>query len=112
MHSSWLSLAAGDNDLAGFLNYLVAAVQLSFPGVGEITRNLLSSAPLPQADALLLPLKALNLNKMRSILTMLGIIIGVGAVIAMVGIGEGASNLVQSQIASLGDKALLGAQKK
>ena len=36
-------------------------------------------------------LRALARNKMRSILTMLGIIIGVAAVIAMVGIGQGAS---------------------
>ena len=35
-------------------------------------------------------LKALNKNKVRSILTMLGIIIGVGAVIAMVSLGQGA----------------------
>jgi putative ABC transport system permease protein len=51
-------------------------------------------------------LRAIARNKMRSSLTVLGIIIGVGAVIAMVGIGEGASNLVQSQIASLGDNII------
>jgi putative ABC transport system permease protein len=47
--------------------------------------------------------KALGRNKMRSVLTTLGIIIGVGAVIAMVGIGEGAKKMVNEQIASLGD---------
>ena len=41
-------------------------------------------------------------NKMRSLLTMLGIIIGVGAVIVMVAIGEGAQSMIQSQINSLG----------
>src|SRR5258708_2912937 len=51
-------------------------------------------------------LRALTRNKMRSILTMLGIIIGVGAVIAMVGVGQGASASIQQQIASLGNNML------
>ncbi|HEY2931860.1 MAG TPA: ABC transporter permease [Acidobacteriota bacterium] len=51
-------------------------------------------------------LHALGRNKMRSILTMLGIIIGVGAVIAMVSIGQGASATIQSQIAQLGNNML------
>ncbi|HWO02814.1 MAG TPA: ABC transporter permease [Blastocatellia bacterium] len=51
-------------------------------------------------------LRALGRNKLRSMLTMLGIIIGVGAVIAMVGIGQGASSSIQSQIANLGDNML------
>ena len=46
--------------------------------------------------------RALARNKMRSILTMLGIIIGVGAVIAMVGVGQGAQQQVQQQIAAHG----------
>jgi len=50
--------------------------------------------------------RALKRNKMRSSLTMLGIIIGVGAVIAMVGIGQGAKRMVDAQIASLGDNLL------
>ncbi len=45
-------------------------------------------------------------NKMRSSLTMLGIIIGVGAVIAMVGIGQGAKRMIDAQVASLGDNLL------
>ena len=44
---------------------------------------------------------------MRSVLTALGIIIGVGAVIAMVGIGNGAKAQVESQIASLGENVIL-----
>jgi putative ABC transport system permease protein len=44
---------------------------------------------------------------MRTLLTMLGIIIGVGAVICSVGIGEGASSQIQSQIQALGDNLLL-----
>jgi putative ABC transport system permease protein len=51
-------------------------------------------------------LKALNLNKMRTILTMLGIIIGVGAVIAMVSIGQGAQATIAQQIASAGSNML------
>jgi len=44
---------------------------------------------------------------MRSVLTALGIIIGVGAVIAMVGIGNGAKAEVEAQIASLGENVIL-----
>lgn len=51
-------------------------------------------------------LRALARNKLRSMLTMLGVIIGVGAVIAMVSIGKGASASVQAQIAQLGDNML------
>jgi putative ABC transport system permease protein len=51
-------------------------------------------------------LRALLRNRMRSVLTMLGIIIGVGAVIAMIGIGQGADQAVQKQIASLGANML------
>src|SRR5438067_9476219 len=51
--------------------------------------------------------RALRRNKMRSVLTMLGIIIGVGAVIAMVGIGNGAKSQVEAQIASLGENVIL-----
>ena len=50
--------------------------------------------------------RALARNKMRSILTMLGIIIGVGAVIAMVGVGQGAQQQVQQQIAAMGSNIL------
>ncbi len=51
--------------------------------------------------------RALRRNKMRSALTSLGIIIGVGAVIAMVGIGNGAKARVEEQIASLGQNVIL-----
>src|SRR6516162_6599237 len=50
--------------------------------------------------------RALARNKMRTLLTMLGIIIGVGAVIAMVGIGQGADQTMQQQIANLGSNML------
>ena len=51
--------------------------------------------------------RALRRNKMRSVLTALGIIIGVGAVIAMVGIGNGAKAQVEAQIASLGQNIII-----
>jgi len=50
--------------------------------------------------------RALVRNKMRAALTMLGIIIGVSAVIAMVSIGQGASASVQAQIESIGTNLL------
>jgi putative ABC transport system permease protein len=50
--------------------------------------------------------RALQRNKMRAALTMLGIIIGVSAVVAMVSIGQGAQAAVQSQIDSIGTNLL------
>ncbi|HZC68754.1 MAG TPA: ABC transporter permease [Nitrospirales bacterium] len=54
----------------------------------------------------LVAFRVLSRNRMRSALTMLGIIIGVGAVIAMVSIGEGAKAAVQAQIASFGTNVI------
>jgi putative ABC transport system permease protein len=51
--------------------------------------------------------RALWVNKMRSSLTMLGIIIGVGAVIAMVAVGSGASQKISEQISSMGSNLLI-----
>jgi putative ABC transport system permease protein len=47
-------------------------------------------------------LKALNRNKMRTMLTMLGMIIGVGAVITMVAIGKGAQTTIEEQVKAAG----------
>lgn len=58
-------------------------------------------------ESVIIALKALVANKMRSVLTMLGIIIGVGAVIAMVSIGMGIRKNVQDSIASLGSNMLI-----
>lgn len=52
-------------------------------------------------------LRALLRNKVRSALTMLGIIIGVASVIAMVSLGQGAQKQVQDQIASMGTNMLI-----
>ena len=56
---------------------------------------------------IILALRALRRNVMRSLLTMLGIIIGVAAVIAMVAIGQGAKSQVEAQIASLGRNVIM-----
>jgi putative ABC transport system permease protein len=53
-----------------------------------------------------LALRALSRNKLRSLLTMLGIIIGVGAVIVVVSIGQGAEFLIQEGIQSMGTNAV------
>ncbi len=58
-------------------------------------------------NALLLALRELRRNVMRSFLTMLGIIIGVGAVIILVTLGNGATQQVTEQIASLGSNLLM-----
>jgi putative ABC transport system permease protein len=50
--------------------------------------------------------RALRRNKMRTVLTMLGIIIGVGAVIAMVALGRGAKAQVEARIAALGQNVI------
>jgi putative ABC transport system permease protein len=50
--------------------------------------------------------RALQRNKLRTVLTMLGIIMGVGAVIAMVSIGDGAKAMVEKQIANLGQNVI------
>ncbi|MGD1007914.1 MAG: ABC transporter permease [Ignavibacteriaceae bacterium] len=58
-------------------------------------------------NILLAAFRALQRNKLRSFLTMLGIIIGVGAVITMLAIGQGAEYSVKEQIASLGTNVLI-----
>lgn len=54
-----------------------------------------------------LAFRVLTRNPLRTGLTMLGIIIGVGAVVAMVSLGQGASASAQAQIASLGTNMLI-----
>ena len=51
-------------------------------------------------------LGALRANKLRSLLTMLGIVIGVGAVIAMIALGNGAQQQVKDRITALGTTLL------
>ena len=51
--------------------------------------------------------RALTMNKLRSALTMLGIVIGVASVIATVAIGSGATERIQQQIASIGSNIII-----
>ena len=58
-------------------------------------------------QTLKIALRALRTNKMRSFLTMLGIIIGISAVIAMMAVGAGARHVISQQIASIGSNIIL-----
>jgi putative ABC transport system permease protein len=58
-------------------------------------------------QTLKIALRALRTNKMRSFLTMLGIIIGIAAVIAMMAVGSGARQIISQQIASIGSNIIL-----
>jgi putative ABC transport system permease protein len=58
------------------------------------------------ANTFRLALRALARNKMRSALTMLGIIIGIGAVVVVVSVGQGAERLIQEGIESMGTNAV------
>ena len=61
---------------------------------------------MPIFETFAVALEALRANKLRSFLTMLGIVIGVSAVIAMVALGRGAQQSVKDRIASLGTTLL------
>jgi macrolide transport system ATP-binding/permease protein len=87
---------------------------------GELPAAALSSVPLPAATTgnagtvrafavmiVAAALQALARNKMRSALTMLGVFIGVAALIAMVAVGQGANEAVRKQIESLGTNLLV-----
>jgi putative ABC transport system permease protein len=58
-------------------------------------------------ETLLMALREIRRNALRSFLTMLGVVIGVGAVIVLVTLGEGASAKVKSDIAKLGENLLI-----
>jgi putative ABC transport system permease protein len=73
----------------------MSASKLRRPPIGAL---------LPEIMAV--SLAAINANKLRSLLTMLGVIIGVGAVITMIALGEGARRAVEARIASLGTDVL------
>lgn len=56
---------------------------------------------------IIVALKSIARNKMRSLLTMLGVIIGVGSVITMVALGEGSQKDIENDVASLGTNLLM-----
>ena len=59
------------------------------------------------AEALRVALDALRANRLRSLLTMLGVIIGVAAVVILVAIGSGAKAEVEKQVEGLGSNLIL-----
>jgi putative ABC transport system permease protein len=65
-----------------------------------------AGAEMPIFEIINVALESLRINKLRSFLTMLGIVIGVGAVIAMIALGRGAQESVKQRIASLGTTLL------
>src|SRR6478672_11271772 len=79
-----------------------AAHGVSLPDI----RKQSSSEAMLIKEIVLVALSALRANKMRSFLTMLGIVIGVAAVIAMVAIGKGAQKSISDRIAGLGTTLL------
>jgi ABC-type antimicrobial peptide transport system permease subunit len=75
--------------------------------IGDVLPNThRKTMPVLVPHTLITALKALKRNKMRSALTALGVIIGVGAVIAMSEIGQGTKNALQKTIASMGANTL------
>ena len=58
-------------------------------------------------NLLKIALKALNNNKLRCFLTMLGIIIGVASVITMLAIGQGSKNSIKAQISEMGSNMIM-----
>ena len=61
---------------------------------------------LPIAETIGMALNTLKANRLRSLLTMLGIVIGNASVITLVGVGRGAQNLAESQLSNLGANVL------
>lgn len=62
---------------------------------------------MTQRTLLRLAWRSILKNKMRTLLTMLGIVIGVGAVIVMVAVGQGAQSQIEAQISSLGTNLIM-----
>ena len=61
---------------------------------------------LPLGETVAMALGALSSNRLRSALTMLGIVIGNASVITLVGVGKGAQNLAEGQLSTLGANVL------
>jgi putative ABC transport system permease protein len=68
----------------------------------ETVKNVALQVP----QTVVIALRALRRSKMRSFLTVLGIVIGVASVVTMVAVGNGAQRSIQSQVASLGENLL------
>lgn len=79
------------------------ATQIKNPRRVELKLN---HIPVKILNLLKIAAKALKLNKIRAFLTMLGVIIGVGAVITMLAIGEGSKASIRNQISSMGSNMI------
>ncbi len=64
------------------------------------------ASKLPLSETVGMALSTLRANRLRSLLTMLGIVIGNASVITLVGVGRGAQNLAESQLSTLGANVL------
>jgi putative ABC transport system permease protein len=64
------------------------------------------ASKLPMAETVGMALSTLRSNRLRSLLTMLGIVIGNASVITLVGVGRGAQNLAEGQLSNLGANVL------
>ena len=64
------------------------------------------ASKLPLGETVAMALTTLKVNRLRSLLTMLGIVIGNASVITLVGIGKGAQNLAEGQLNTLGANVL------
>jgi putative ABC transport system permease protein len=64
------------------------------------------ASKLPVGETIRMALSTLGANRMRSLLTMLGIVIGNASVITLVGVGKGAQNLAEGQLSTLGANVL------
>ena len=122
IHKTAARIHTGSGDSDGHLSVLTIAPshapvrQAAVKATPKIDGSLYGEA-LPKPSRRLMPvliphsfitaLKALKRNKMRSALTALGVIIGIGAVIAMMEIGNGAKNAMQKTIASMGANMLM-----
>jgi len=76
-------------------------------GINEATRRTARGWRVGFLEALRVAVGGIAANKLRAILTTLGVVIGVAAVIALVSVGEGASALITSQIQGLGTNLLV-----
>ena len=61
---------------------------------------------LPAGETVAMALRTLRANRLRSLLTMLGIVIGNASVITLVGVGQGAQKLAEGQLSNLGANVL------
>jgi len=64
------------------------------------------ASKLPLSETVGMALSTLQANRLRSLLTMLGIVIGNASVITLVGVGKGAQNLAEGQLSNLGSNVL------